>query len=128
MILPFSATVEDGRMNYSALGPHKTGDPFGHFWFRCPRTRAWLTVIASNGDGWIKDLAGNPWEHVSVSVSNRCPVWDEMCFVKDLFWGPEECVVQFHPPRSQYVNQHPFVLHLWKPLGVSLPLPPKAAL
>jgi hypothetical protein len=45
-----------------------------------------------------------------------------MCFVKDLFWSEHECVVQFHPPRSVYVNNHPFCLHLWhKP---NLPTPP----
>ena len=64
------------------------------------------------------------WEHVSVSVQNRPPNWAEMCRVKDLFWDDEEMVMQIHPPRSEYVNHHPFCLHLWKPVGVVLPLPP----
>ena len=68
------------------------------------------------------DQAG--WEHVSVSRKDRCPTWDEMCAVKDLFWTEEDAVVQFHPPRSDYVNNHPFCLHLWKPAGGSLLLPP----
>lgn len=63
------------------------------------------------------------WEHVSVSMEYRCPSWQEMCFVKDLFWHPEETVIQFHPPKSQYVNTHPYVLHLWKPLFTRLPIP-----
>ena len=69
-----------------------------------------LKIIASDGiDPQAKD-----WEHVSVSTPARCPNWLEMCFVKDLFWHDEEVVVQFHPPKSEYVNYHPFALHLWR--------------
>jgi hypothetical protein len=64
------------------------------------------------------------WEHVSVSIEWRTPNWAEMCFVKDLFWDEDECVVQYHPPRSEYVNHHPNCLHLWKPLAATLPTPP----
>lgn len=74
-----------------------------------------LRTIASDGEGW---------EHVSVSLATRCPTWEEMCAVKELFWGPEDCVVQYHPPASDYVNCHPFTLHLWRPVGVSLLMPP----
>lgn len=63
------------------------------------------------------------WEHVSVSRRDRCPTWEEMCQVKDLFWEDSDCVVQFHPPKSEYVNNHPFCLHLWRPIGKQLPLP-----
>jgi hypothetical protein len=63
------------------------------------------------------------WEHVSVSGQKRTPNWQEMCFVKDLFWGDEECVMQLHPPKSQYVNLHPHCLHLWKPMRVHIPVP-----
>jgi hypothetical protein len=76
---------------------------------------ATLRIISSIGDGW---------EHVSVSLEHRTPTWTEMCFVKDLFWGEEEEVIQFHPARSQYVNHHPYCLHLWKPLNFSIALPP----
>ena len=64
------------------------------------------------------------WEHVSVSTQSRPPTWDEMCFVKNLFWREDETVVQFHPAASEYVNCHPHCLHLWKPMGMQLPLPP----
>lgn len=75
-----------------------------------------IAVIASWGGGW---------EHVSVSLARRCPTWEEMCMVKDIFWGEEECVVQFHPPRSEYVNRHPYCLHLWKKIGEEYETPPK---
>jgi len=64
------------------------------------------------------------WEHVSVSTQRRIPNWMEMSFVKDLFWGPEECVVQFHPPHSQYVNNYSKCLHLWRYTGGDFPTPP----
>lgn len=67
---------------------------------------------------------GEDWDHVSVSLQKRCPSWDEMCFVKDLFFEPEEAVMQLHPPKSDYVNHHPFCLHLWRPQNKRIPLPP----
>lgn len=72
----------------------------------------WLRIIAS--DGRHPDAQG--WEHVSVSCQsmNRCPNWPEMVFVKNLFWDDDETVVQFHPPKSEYVNHHPTTLHLWR--------------
>ena len=85
-------------------------------WFEFRRAGGKLFVQASTGLGW---------EHVSVSVdAERCPTWEEMAWIKDQFWGTEECVVQYHPPESVYVNCHPYVLHMWKPDGVELPVPP----
>jgi hypothetical protein len=80
----------------------------------CGRT---LGIIASDGKGW---------EHVSVSLSNRkhMPNWIEMSFIKSLFWGKEAAVVQFHPPRSEYVNYHEGCLRLWRPIGIEIPRPP----
>lgn len=74
-----------------------------------------VRVIASSGMGW---------EHVSVSRQDRCPTWDEMCQVKALFWTDDDCVIQYHPPASEYVNNHPNCLHLWRPTDVDLPMPP----
>jgi hypothetical protein len=74
-----------------------------------------LAIIASDGFGW---------EHVSVSTRHRVPSWDEMCFVKSLFWDEEDTVIQFHPPKSEYVNQHPNCLHLWRPINQHIILPP----
>lgn len=72
-----------------------------------------------------------PWEHVSARARDykgeRTPTWDEMCWIKNLFWDDEECVIQYHPPKSDYVNNHPNVLHLWKPVGIEIPRPPSIA-
>ena len=81
----------------------------------------------------LKVIAGydGVWEHVSVSVIgrspifNRCATWEEMCFVKDLFWHEDETVIQFHPKKSEYINLHEHVLHLWKKVGSEYELPRK---
>lgn len=77
-------------------------------------------VIASNGNGW---------EHISISRCNRklkcCPTWEEMCAIKDMFFTPEECAVQYHPPRSEYINNHLYCLHIWRPTACEMPRPPK---
>lgn len=88
--------------------------PFGH---------AELRVIASDGSGW-GELPPPALEHVSVSVEGRCPTWDEMAYIKSLFWRDDELVIQMHVPVQQHVNYHEFCLHLWKPIGVELPTPP----
>lgn len=74
-----------------------------------------LKVIVSDGAGW---------DHVSVSLPNRCPNWLEMHFVKELFFEDEETVIQFHPKRSEYVNNHPYCLHLWRNQRTEIELPP----
>ena len=73
------------------------------------------------------------WQHVSCHKiitqqrrkARKIPTWNDMCFVKGLFWDEEDCVIQYHPPKSQYVNDNPFVLHLWLPVGIEIPLPPR---
>lgn len=99
-----------------------------------------LSIIKSFPEGFMADLVhpnykfksvtivaswNGGWEHVSISMNKRCPTWDEMCMVKDIFWDEEECVIQYHPPKSVYVNNHPYCLHLWKKVGVKFELPPK---
>ena len=80
-----------------------------------------MSVIFSPGSDEV------PWEHASVSYPDRCPTWEEMAWIKSLFWEDEEMVVQIHPRRSQYVTYHPFCLHLWRPIGLALPEPPTIA-
>lgn len=86
-------------------------------YFVIAHNRVTFAVIASDG--------GN-WEHVSVSVigQKRCPLWDEMKWIKEQFFSDEETVVQFHPRKSEYVDVHPFVLHLWKQVNSDYLLPP----
>lgn len=64
------------------------------------------------------------WEHLSVSMPNKTPSWDQMCRMKDIFWNDDETCVQFHPKKEDYVNNHPHCLHIWKPVNEKLPIPP----
>lgn len=81
------------------------------------------TISVGNWEGtvvWGNDEGG--WEHVSVSPYNLTitPSWDDMCFVKDVFFDDEETVLQFHPKKSQYVNLGQNCLHLWRPKNKDL--------
>lgn len=125
---PSFAHLERYRMNFvpALATPH--GLHSGAFYFT-KQDGSVMRIIAHDGitgDG-PEDVTG--WEHVSISVQDhkghlRTPVWSEMCHVKNLFWDDEESVIQFHPPRSEYVNHHPHTLHLWRPLGFVVPTPP----
>lgn len=80
------------------------------------RIKRVFSIIASDG---------LEWDHVSVSLPDRCPTWEEMCYFKKLFWGANVQVIQFHPPESEYINNHPYCLHLWKPQKSTIAFPHK---
>jgi hypothetical protein len=113
--------IEMARILYGALGSDSSYGPYGMFRVIGP-CGATLLIMSSAGE-W----GSVPWEHVSVSIKNRNPNWDEMCWVKDQFWHDEETAIQFHPPRSEYVNNHRHCLHLWRPLRGEIPRPPAHA-
>lgn len=88
-----------------------------------------IMTIASDGRDWFRSgLKGEPWEHVSVHCYSGkrqfTPTWVEMCAVKDMFWDEEDAVIQLHPPKSDYVNNHLNTLHLWRPTQTPVLLPP----
>ena len=116
--MKFSPKLESFRMR---SGPYASdaGSDYGAFLIVGPCGRD-LRVIASPGDA----DENIPWEHVSVSLPNRPPNWEEMCFIKSLFWDEEETVMQLHPPRSRWINNHPNCLHMWRPTSQEIPLPP----
>ena len=116
-----SPQLERCRIRTGAYGS-PSGEDYGAFEIEGPNFRL-LRIIASPGDA----NENIPWEHVSVSLSNRCPNWTEMCFVKDLFWDEEDTVMQLHPPKSKWINNHPYCLHLWRPTSETIPLPPEIA-
>lgn len=92
------------------------GDNFGMFYIPIKKSNIPLKVICAP--------MHYEWQHVSVSLPNRCPTWSEMALVKSLFWSEDETVVQFHPKKSEYVNNHPHCLHLWRKNGQEFELPP----
>lgn len=78
-------------------------------------TGKWLTFIFSYQLGW---------EHLSVSMPSKTPSWDQMCIMKDIFWNEEETCIEYHPKKSDYINNHKHCLHIWKPTEEYLPTPP----
>lgn len=79
--------------------------------------KRFASVIWSGGGGW---------EHVSICPFKHSytPSWDDMCRLKDMFFKENETVVQYHPAKSEYVNNMPNCLHLWRPASGALPTPP----
>lgn len=69
--------------------------------------------------------SGMGWDHVSVSIptERRTPTWEEMCYIKHVFFKDDEVVVQYHPAKSDYVNNHEYCLHLWRCQNVEFPTP-----
>jgi hypothetical protein len=114
-----SAKLELARVTPPSLRGYVNEGFSGFFRIHGPCNQD-LTIISSPGE----DKVCEGWEHVSVSTPNRCPNWPEMCFVKELFWLPEEWVVQFHPAKDEQINNHPYVLHMWHNPGIDFPKPP----
>ena len=104
------------------------GEAYGAFEIPYSATGVKLSVLAVSGDVSRADLGDeHAWDHVSVSLPKRIPNWLEMSFIKSLFWDDNECVVQFHVPKSDHINCHPYTLHMWKSLNVEFPRPPRSA-
>ena len=68
-----------------------------------------MSVILSSG----VELDGKQWLHFSVARADRIPTWDELVKAKEQFLGPESRALQVIAPRSEWVNIHPFCLHLF---------------
>lgn len=119
--VPEASRVTDGPM-----GSAPQAGQYGAFMLPSPEPGWLLAIVADDGtDADVPESIG--WEHVSVNAirgkKSRVPTWREMSYVKDLFWDDEDVVVQFHPRRSEYVNQHPNVLHLWRSATQPFPTP-----
>lgn len=114
----------DNRLRTGALASTEADGNNGAFFIPFRRGRRGVGKHGRPAGLWIIASDGHGWEHVSVSAPNRCPSWAEMCRVKSIFWEPEDVVVQYHPPASQYVNNHPHTLHLWRPIHSTIPVPP----
>lgn len=96
---------------YGDAGDHSCGV----FHVPFPRTGVTLKIVASVGVGW---------DHISVSLPNRCPNWPEMEHIKRMFFREDETAMQLHVPPSDHLSLHPYCLHLWRPLGQEIPRPP----
>lgn len=77
-----------------------------------------------------KDEIDYGWEHVSISVLDRygnpidrCPTWNEMREIHKMFFSKGENSIQFHPRKSEYVNDYPYALHMWRHPDYGIPEP-----
>lgn len=113
--------VEKGRILGGNQGS-KPGDRFGTFYLAGPNNTL-LKVVLCCG------IPESPWEHAIVSpyLIPRYPKWDEMEFVKGLFFDDKETVIQFHAKKSKEGISfgEPYCLHLWRPINQEMLLPPQ---
>ncbi len=84
-----------------------------------------LCVVVTDGTGW---------ENTMISIMNkdgkrslRWPTADEIVQVKNIFWDPQDTVLQFMPSITdpQNVPQVPYTIYLWRPKLAIMPKPPK---
>lgn len=64
------------------------------------------------------------WDHVSISKQKHPPSWNEMCWLKGLFFEDDETVMELHPPKGEWISNHDNCLHLWRPVDHTIPMPP----
>lgn len=105
--------IEKFRTIHPMYGKSENGKNYGYFVI--PHNKNILHVIVSDELGW---------DHVSISLENRCPTWDEMSYIKTLFFKDNETVVQYHPEKTKYINLANTCLHLWKSTEFEYCLPP----
>jgi hypothetical protein len=74
----FPGIVERGRILSGDYGSDP-GVTYGAFFVKRPPVGPVFKIIVGDDGGW---------DHVSVSLGKRTPTWDEMCWVKNLFFDP----------------------------------------
>lgn len=102
------------------------------------KTRICIKQYKKNDGGWaicylppekkefkIVFSFGYGWDHVSATLIDKLPTWEQMNKIKEIFFNDDEVVIQIHPAKKDYINKHPYVLHLWRPQNVEIPLPDK---
>ena len=53
------------------------------------------------------------WRHVSIRREDRMPSYRELKAMRARFFPADAEVIQVFPPEEEFVNQHPYCLHLW---------------
>jgi len=96
--------------HFQSPPPHDEG---GCFLIERPEGN--LLIIASSG---------MEWDHVSVSLEDRCPTWEEMELVKRMFFYPDEVCYQLHVAEEEHISCMPNCLHIWRPQNEKIPIPP----
>ena len=87
----------------------------GARWINRKRQMIVIGSIAEEQDG-------KRWLHLSMSHRNRVPTYDELVYLKRHWAGDDRKAIMVLPARSEHVNIHPYVLHLFVCLDAD-PLP-----
>lgn len=112
MLKDLPVTIEKHRVLY---GPFASPQFARYGMFRLKKRGVQILIVM---------LIEHGWEHAAVSTKHRPPTREEMEWVKDQFWSSEETVMDLHPPKSAWQNEHPNCHHLWRPANGEIPLPP----
>lgn len=69
----------------------------------------------------------NGYEYVAVSPQDPgsqnkylYPMWNDMCVLKDIFFGDEEVKYKYSSKKFRYVNGVEGWMHLWRPIGYEI--------
>ncbi|MGB0971799.1 MAG: DUF7694 domain-containing protein, partial [Mycobacterium sp.] len=92
----------------------KSDDQNAHYLLHVGRD--YLSTRVSNGGGWDHvSVTAQKKTRIGFASASRCPTWEQMCLVKDVFFHPTETVMQLHVPEQDNISHHNFCLHLWRP-------------
>jgi hypothetical protein len=116
--------AEKYRTQIPGFPTTKEGDNYGFFIMVQPTIQVRCMVSPGEESGWDHVSVSVKWQNPNGKIEDKLPPWEMMQLVKRLFWEDEDCVIQFHPPESEYVNRAQ-VLHLWKKVGPNWETPPK---
>jgi hypothetical protein len=71
-------------------------------------TKTGMNVIESS-----EHHDGRTWYHVSFSFPDHLPTYGDLQLVRKCFIGEDHTALQIFPPKAEYVNHHPYYLHLY---------------
>lgn len=87
---------------------------------RAYHTESGCTVIcgleeakAAPGGIWLPPNEKMLW-HLSMAHHERYPTWDEIADVRYSLVPDNVTMAMLLPPMNDYVNDHPYCLHLWQ--------------
>lgn len=70
--------------------------------------------VYTHGECRVIKSIDNGLHHMSISHQTRLPTYEEMKTARYRFCPPDVTMAQLFPPMSEFVNVHPFCLHLWQ--------------
>lgn len=104
--------AESYRIRHGRLGSDDSFDSNGYF--LVPYKEEFLLCLISDSGGW---------DHVNISLPARTPNWEEIEFVRDIFFDAQDIVVIYSPPRLFPYVTNPFHIHMWRRQGHQFPIP-----